>query len=135
MGKKGQLVVKALFVLIASGMVIFAFLSAGKSYGNQKAFYKLAVAKDLALTIDIAYSLAGDLEYTYPNDISGYGVDIKGSTIKVYDRELVKLIDPTTASYGFVGLSTDTIDAKIKGHKFITVNKTGNKIKIGGIDK
>src|SRR3989344_3720260 len=90
MEKRGQLVYKALLVIIASGIVVTAFLAAGKSYGSQEAFYKLAVARDLALTIDLIYGLPGNIEYIYPNDISDYDIEVKDSLVKVYSHNLGK---------------------------------------------
>ena len=60
MKKRGQLANKAFIVIIVSAIVILAFINAGKSYGKQEVYYKLAVARDLAITIDLAYSLPGD---------------------------------------------------------------------------
>ena len=98
MQKRGQLVYKALIVILASALVITGFLQAGKSYGSQEAFYKLAVAKDLALTIDLIYAFPGDIVYIYPNDVSGYYIKIKQNTIKVYSEEQ----DKTFGLYYFV---------------------------------
>ena len=100
MEKRGQLVGKELIVIILSAIVIATFYVAGNSYGNQEAFYKLAVARDLALTIDMMYGLQGDAQYTYPNDISGYNIDMKENIIKIYNSNLGKQ-DPTAASYNF----------------------------------
>ena len=134
MEKRGQLVYKALLVIIASGIVVTAFLAAGKSYGNQEAFYKLAVAKDLALTIDLMYGLPGNIQYTYPNDVSEYDIEVKDNNIKVYNHNFGRT-DPTFASYSFAGIDKDIINSDVKGKKFIHIEKTGESIKITGVDK
>ena len=131
MKKRGQLVYKALIVIIASAIVIFAFVKAGTSYGNQEAFYKLAVAKDIALTIDLMYALPGDIEYVYPNDISAYGIEVKDNNVRVYNFKLGKN-DPTAAAYTYAGMSDDAIRADINGQKFAKLSKTSNQIKIIG---
>lgn len=133
MKKRGQLVYKALLVIIVSGIVIAAFVAAGKSYGSQEAFYKLAVAKDLALTIDLMYGLQGNIEYTYPNDLSDYDIGARGNEIKVYDDKLGKQ-DPTAASYRFAGLAADSINFQVKNKKYVRLEKIDNKIKITGVD-
>lgn len=133
MKKRGQLLIqKAILVLLTSAIIIIALLQAGKTYGSQEAFYKLAVAKDLALTIDLMYALPGNLQYTYPNDISGYDIKIKENTIKVYKHDL-GISDPTSAIYSFVGLGTDSINIKIKGSQFIRLEKIDNHITIKGV--
>lgn len=134
MEKRGQLVYKALLVIIASGIVVAAFLAAGKSYGTQEAFYKLAIAKDLALTIDLMYGLPGNIVYTYPNDISDYDIEVKDNLVKIYNHNLGKT-DPAFASYHFAGISKDTINAEVKGKKSILLGKINGNIKITGVDK
>lgn len=134
MKKRGQLVYKALLVIIASAIVIIAFVAAGKSYGAQEAYYRLAVARDLALTIDLIYSLPGDIQYTYPNDVSDYDIEVKYATVKVFSHKAGRL-DTIAPFYSFVGNGKDSIDAEIKGKKLIMIQKTNGKIKIKGVDK
>ena len=133
MEKRGQLVYKALIVIIASGIIISAFISAGKSYGSQEAFYKLAIAKDLALTIDLIHALPGDVEYTYPNDISSYGVEINGNSVRVYNYKVGKS-DITAATYAYVGMSNNIVNADIGGKKYVKLSKVNNQIKIMGVN-
>lgn len=128
MKKRGQLIYKALIVIIGSALIIAGFLQAGKSYGNQEAFYKLAVAKDLALTIDLMYALPGDIEYTYPNDISGYIIEIKGNTVKVSTSEQ----DKNFGLYNFAGSENDLINFQIKGQKLVKLEKISGNVKITG---
>lgn len=132
MEKRGQLVFKALIVIIASAIVIVAFLQAGKSYGSQEAFYKLAVARDLALTIDLMYSLPGYIEYKYPNDISGYNIKVENNRVIVSES---KSTDVTPGSHGFAGISSDEFKASVEGKKFVKLSKAGNKIIITGVDE
>lgn len=134
MKKKGQLVYKALLVMIASGMVIAAFVAAGKSYGTQEAYYRLAVARDLALTIDLVYALPGDLQFTYTNDVSDYDIMIKWDRVTVHNYKAGTL-DPIAPWYNFVGIDKDTIDAEVIGHKFVKIEKINGKVKILGVDK
>lgn len=131
MKKRGQLVYKALVVLIGSALIIAGFVQAGKSHGSQEAFYKLAVAKDLALTIDVIYSLPSDIEYTYPNDVSGYDVDINGNRVAIHSTGGSK--DTTSQSYGFVGLSNDALNFQLKNQKFIKFKKINGKMNIVGV--
>ena len=134
MNKRGQeLIFEVLFWTIISGLVITTFAEAGRSYGKQEAFNKLAVAKDLALTIDLIYGLQGDIIYTYPNDVFDYYIDIKDNIILVYNNKLGKQ-DPTLASYRFASLGTDSINIQIKGKKYIRLEKVGNKLRISGVD-
>ena len=133
MKKRGQIVYEALLVIIASVVIISAFIQAGKSYGSQTAFYKLAVARDLALAIDSIYGLPGNIQYVYPNDISGYDIDVIGNSVKVYEHKLGSQ-DTTAASHSFAGLGTDIINVQIKGKKFVRIEKADNKLIIMGVD-
>ncbi len=132
MQKRGQLVFKSLIVIIASAIVIVAFLQAGKSYGKQEAFYKLAVARDLALTIDLMYGLPGNIEYKYPNDISGYNIKVENNRVIVSES---KSSDVTAASHDFAGISSDDFKASAEGKKFVKLSKAGNKITMTGVDE
>lgn len=132
--KRGQLAYEALIIIIVSGIVVFTFVKAGEAYGSQEAFYKLAVAKDLALTIDSMYAIPGDVEYTYPNDISDYDIEIKENTIKIYNHKLGRK-DITPASYSFVGLVTDLINTRIENKNLIKLKKVNSKITVSGVDK
>ncbi|HLC50420.1 MAG TPA: hypothetical protein VJI97_03245 [Candidatus Nanoarchaeia archaeon] len=131
MQKRGQLVNKALIVLIVSAIIVIAFISAGKSFGSQEAYYKLAVAKDLALSVDIISGLPGDTSFTYPNDVSGYDIEVKKNSVTVYSNKLGKL-DPIKAVYGFSNAGYPIDDTYIKNSKYILIEKTGSIIKITG---
>ncbi|MEK6943193.1 MAG: hypothetical protein AABX00_03975 [Nanoarchaeota archaeon] len=126
MQKRGQLVNKALIVLIVSAIVVIAFISAGKSFGSGDAYYKLAVAKDLALSVDLISGMPGDVVFTYPNDVSGYDIEVKKNLILVYGNKLGKL-DPVKATYSFSSVG-QIEDVYIKNAKYVTIEKTGNKI-------
>ncbi len=131
MEKRGQLIYKALVVIIGSALIIAGFLQAGKSYGSQEAFYKLAIAKDLALTIDLIYGLQGDIVYIYPNDLSSYHIEVKENTVKVSTDNQ----DKTFGLYTFVGIDQDILNVEIKNQKFVKLEKISNKIKITGVDR
>ena len=130
MKKRGQYVFEALAVIIAGVLIITAYVQAGKPYGSQEAFYKLAVAKDIALTIDLIYALPGNIEYTYPNDVSGYDIEIKNNVVKVYKTG--STTDTTLKSYNFVGTDKDQPDFLVKNQKLVKFEKVDGKIKITG---
>ena len=134
MEKRGQLVYKALVVIIGSALIITGFLQAGKSYASQEVFYKLAIAKDLALTIDLLYSLPGDIKYVYPNGVSGYDIEIGENKVTVYDTNQGKL-DTNQKSYNYVGSESYPVNAYIKNQKFVKFEKTNSVITISGINK
>ncbi len=131
MEKRGQLVYKALISVIASAIVVAAFITAGKSYGNQEAYYKAAVARDIALLLDTIISSSGDVEYTYPNDVSKYLIEVKDNVVRVYDYNFGKT-DPVQASFRFAG-GKQTIDSQISGLNYINIRKMSGKIEITGI--
>lgn len=133
MQKRGLIVLRALAGLVASAIIIYVLVSAGTAYGAQEVFYKLAIARDLALTIDIMYALPGNLEFTYPNDVSGYHIEIKGNLVRIYSSN-TDTLDPTAASYSFVSSGGDVIDALVKEKRFVKLEKIGNKISITGVE-
>ena len=132
MKKRGQLVYKAVIVIIASAMVILAFIKAGTSYGNQKAFYKLAIAKDLALTIDTITEIPGDIELTYPNDVSGYDIEFKTNTVSVYEHSSGKL-DPLIASYNYALPKKYSLNVVVQNADLVKFSKIGDTITVSGI--
>jgi hypothetical protein len=129
MQKRGQLVNKALIVLIVSAIVVIAFISAGKSFGSGDAYYKLAVAKDIALSVDLISGMPGDIVFTYPNDLSGYDIEVTKNIVFVYSNKFGKL-DPVKASYTFSNAGYPIDNTYIKNAKYVIIEKTGNKIKI-----
>ncbi|MEK6984468.1 MAG: hypothetical protein AABX33_07885 [Nanoarchaeota archaeon] len=134
MKKRGQLVYKALVTIIGSALIITGFLQAAKSYGSQEAFYKLAVAKDLALTIDLLHSFPGDVVYNYPNDVSGYDIEVKENTVAVYNTGN-KQDDKTQGVYAFVDSAKNPVNTHIKNKRFLRLEKSNDKIVIIGVDK
>ena len=129
MQKRGQLVNKALIVLIVSAIVIVAFISAGKSHGSQEAYYKLAVAKDISLAIDMISGMSGDVSFTYPNDVTGYDIGITKNTVTIYDTKYGRL-DPIKASYIFSTNGFAIEGAYIILPQYIVIEKSGNKISV-----
>lgn len=129
MEKRGQLVSRAIFAVIASAIIVVSFRSVGEAYGTEEAYYKLAVAKDLALTIDLLYSLPGDVEYIYPNDVSGYDIELKDNKVSVFKHDSNKL-DPSIGIYEFVGISSDKPNFIVKNEKFVKIRKIGNNVAI-----
>ena len=130
MEKRGQYVYEAIVVIIAGVLIIAAYVQGGKVYGKQEAFYKLAVAKDIALTIDLIYALPGNMEYTYPNDVSGYDIEIKNNIVKIYRTGST---DSTLQSYNFVGIDRDPLNFLVRSQKYIKFEKIDGKIKITGV--
>ena len=130
MKKKGEeLSLLALLVTIASAVVFGFLVYKGYSYGSQHEFYKIAVARDLALTIDTAYSLPGDISYVYPNDVLGYDIEIKDNLVKIYDHKSKILAD----TYRFAGIAGHKLDTFIENAKYIKLEKKGDEIKISGV--
>ena len=129
MKKRGQLVYKGLIIAIVCVMVILAFVQAGKSYGSKDVFYKLAVAKDLALIIDELYAVPGDVAISYQNDLSKYGVYVNGNSVKVYSIN-TGLLDVTSGQYTFFGPKIE--ETKIENPKPLLISKIKGKITLSG---
>ena len=122
MQKRGQLIFKALFIIIASTIIVVAFLQAGKSFGSQEAFYKIAVAKDIALIIDELYTLPGDIIIEYSNDLSEYTISVKGNTVKVYSTNAGET-DATAGIYRFIGAEIEQVQVINPQPLIISKNK------------
>lgn len=125
MKKRGQLVYKALIIIIASAIIILAFIEAGKSYGSQDAYYKLAVAKDLALLIDGMYATSGDVKIMYGRDLSKYTVAVNGNIVKIYKTSL-GVADVTAGQYKFFG--NEIANAQIENPRQLIIAKANDKI-------
>ena len=134
MKKRGQLVYKNIISLVVSAIIIVAFISAGRSYGSNEASFKLALAKDIALAIDVIYAYDGDIVFNYPNDISGFEIDIRDGIVKVYSKSQGKN-DITAQSYYYSGNTKENLDFSIINSKFIRFEKSNGKLKIYGIQE
>ena len=132
MKKRGSIVANAMIVIIISALIVASFYNIGEAYGTEEVFYKFAVAKDLAIHLDLIYSLPGDIEYIYPNDVSKYDVELKDNKVSVFDHNSNKL-DPTIGVYEFVGISSDKPEFMAQGQKFVKISKSKNKISITGV--
>ena len=132
MKKRGQLVYKAIISLVVSAIIIAAFISAGKSYGSNEASFKLAIAKDIALLIDVIYAYDGDIIFNYPNDISGFEIDIRDGLVRVYSKSQGRN-DVTAQSYFYSGNAKESLDFSIINSKFIRFEKSNGKLKISGM--
>ena len=129
MKKRGQLVYKALIVIVIAAFIIFFFPYVGKVYGSGEAYSKLAVAKDLALLVDTLYAYPGNIYVVYSTDLTGYTIKISSNEIIVYDSEIGE-IDPTAGIYKFIKTDEKIIEAEIKSPKSLAFNKENNEIKI-----
>ena len=129
--KRGQIIYKAFIIIIVSVTILAAFTSAGKSYGSQDAFYKLALARDIALTIDTLYGISGNVEYNYPNIVSGYDIEISQNIIKVYVTG--NKADTTQASYRYAGIASNLLKTEIKNQKKLKFEERDNTITITGV--
>ena len=134
MKKRAQLTYKAMISLIASAMVIAAFYAAGNSYGNSEAYYKLAVAKDLALMLDLVYSYNGNVDIIYPNELTGYDVEVYDQSIRIYGTNYGKE-DLIFESYSLVSNEKDIPNFYIKNPKFLNIQKRDGKVIISEAKK
>ena len=133
MKKRAQTVYEALVIIIGGALIIAGFVQAGKSYGRQEAYYKLAVAKDIALTIDLLYGMPGDVSFKYPNDVVGYDIEIRNNVVKIYHTGSAN--DLTSQSYTFAGIDKDPLSITIKNQKFLKFEKSNGRIKISGVQE
>ena len=134
MKKRGQLSFKALASIIASAIIVLFFIQLGKNYGSQDTYYKLAIAKDLALTFDLIYAYSGDIDIMYPNDLSAYDVELRDNVVKIYSNEQGKT-DPAPQSYRFVNVGKQPLDVEIKAKKFLKIEKINENIRVTGVDQ
>ncbi len=103
--KKSQLVVKGLFVMIISAIVVVSFIIAGRSYGKQEIYFKAAAAKDIAFLLDEMYSTPGDVEFVYPQELAGFGIKIANNKVTVFK---FSPLDTVAASYEYAGIAEES---------------------------
>ncbi|MBR9706318.1 hypothetical protein GOV14_04735 [Candidatus Pacearchaeota archaeon] len=132
MKKKGQLMFKALFVVIIAAFIVFFFIQVGKTYGNGEAYSKLAIAKDIALTINTLSSYPGDISVKYPADLKKYTIKTHPNKITVSDSNIGR-IDPTRGEYKFVMSNIKVIESEVKAPEGLLITKTDNNIKISSL--
>ncbi|MBI2654705.1 hypothetical protein HYX02_07930 [Candidatus Woesearchaeota archaeon] len=132
MKKRGQLLFEAIVVMLLFAIPASVFYQVGISLGNRESYYKLAVARDMALSIDLMYALPGDVSYVYPNDVSSYNIGIRDRAVRVYKPEEIV---PTMAIYPFAGVDTDEPVFFISGKKYVKLEKINGKLKITGVDE
>ncbi|MFW9876296.1 MAG: hypothetical protein ACFFG0_24635 [Candidatus Thorarchaeota archaeon] len=129
MKKRGQLIYKALIVIVISAFIALFFPYVGKVYGSGEVYSKLAVAKDLALLIDTLSAYPGDMHIVYPVDLTGYTIKVNSNRVLIYDSAIGE-IDPTASVYKFVKAGEKIIEVEIKDPKNLVLNKEDNEIKI-----
>lgn len=129
MKKRGQLIYKALAVIVVSAFIVLFFPYIGKVYGSGEAYSKLAVAKDLALLIDTLYAYPGEMHVVYSVDLTGYTLKISSKEVIIYDSDIGE-IDPTSATYKFVKTDEKIIETKIESPTSLAFDKKNNEIKI-----
>ena len=122
--KKSALVFKGIASLVVSGIILIAFLSAGKSYGKGDLFVKEALARDIAILIDEMYSVPGVVEYVYPLDLSGFGVVVIENKVKVHEAGK-KDIDLTAGEYSYAGIKGLELNVELDGLYKIKLMKSG----------
>ena len=138
-GKKSALVLKALAVSIICIFLIVVFVQGGKAFGSQDYFFKIAMARDIAITIDALYALPGDAYIEYPIDMNptdfrGYGIKVTPNKVEVFSSDFGEL-DPTSASYDFTGRETSDPSVTLPNPNKLIIRKMGNKIELSGEDE
>jgi len=129
MKKRGQLVYKALIVIVISAFIALFFPYVGKVYGSGEVYSKLAVAKDLALLVDTLYAYPGDMHIVYSTDLTGYTLKVNSNEIIIYDSDIGE-IDPTAGIYNFVKSDEKIIEAEIENPISLVFDKKDDEIKI-----
>jgi len=129
MKKKSQLTVKGLFELLAVVIIITTFIYLGKQFGSGEAYFKIRSAKELALLANTVCGLPGNVQATFPADLSRYNIESADNTIYVYSPEYQSNTDPSRGQYKItkVGCIENTL---IKKPKKLVVKKEGNSVKL-----
>lgn len=129
MVKRGQLVVKALIVLVVSAVIILAFPYIGESYGSRNVYKKEIAAKEIALLIDTLYAYPYDIVVYYEKDLTGFIVEISENEVKVYDARFSNYdIDPTRKKYEFFPTGINEIKIKLENSKKIKFEKSQERL-------
>lgn len=128
MAKRGQLVIKALIILIVSAILIILYPSVGETFGKRDVYKKVVTAREIALIIDALYSYPYDVAVSYEKDLTGLIVEISGENIFVYDSRFSRNLDPTLAAYRFYPTGPNKIDAKLENAKNLKFEKIKNEL-------
>lgn len=112
--------------MIISALIVVSFIMAGRAYGKQEIYFKVAVAKDVAFLIDSLYSTPGDVEFIYPQEMPGFGIKISDNKVTVFKHSA---LDSAAASYSYAGIN-DKIDTQIECSNKIMFLKKGEVISL-----
>ena len=126
MAKRGQIVFKALIVLLISAIIIILYPIMGQTHANREISKNTIAAREIALIIDTLYSYPYDVVVYLDKDLSGLTVDFSDENIKIYDTKLGKKFDPALAEYRFFTTGFNVIETKLESPKRIKFEKTKN---------
>ena len=127
--RKGQLIVKAIVVIVLAGIILFAFPYIGQEYGSGEVYKKEITAKEIALTLDTLYSSPYDIVVYYEKDLSGLIVEIIDNKVMIYNSIFRgKKFDPTSKEYDFAPTGINKINVKLESPKRIKFEKLKNSL-------
>lgn len=135
-GKKSALVLKALAVSLLCVFLYVAFVQAGRAFGSQDKFFKIALARDVAIAMDALYALPGDAYIEYPVDMNpadfrGYGIKVTPNKVEVFSSDIGEH-DVTAATYDFTGVEGSDPSVVIPNPDKLIIKKGGNNIILMG---
>ncbi len=114
--------------VIMSVFLLIAFTSAGKTFGKGEFYQRMAIARDLAITIETLYAVPGDVQMVYPLDLGGLGIKISKNAVTVFEGSK---FDTTATVYEFADRQPP-LDILISKASTLLIEKKGSKVTITG---
>lgn len=126
MQKRGQLVLKAIIVLLVAGILIVTFPKIGKSFGTFEAYKKAIASREIALILDTLYAYPYDSVIYYNEKLEGLTIEVSENKVKVFSSGYKA--DPTRAEYNYLPTGTKKINAVLENPKRIRFEKKGDTL-------
>jgi hypothetical protein len=127
--------VSALLSFILAVFVLFMIPKAYMAYGSGEVTFKVAVARDIALALNVMCSYPSDFETTYNLNLENYIVEIADKTVKISSKSSAHISnnvvigsDLTAASYPF--FCDKAITARLDGPKKVTFIQKNTELTI-----
>ena len=125
MSKRGQLVLRALGILLVSAILILMYPYIGEQLGKREFYKKVIAVREVALILDTIYAYSYDTTLYYEKDLSGLIIEASDKKIMVYNSKMGKK-DPTLSEYHLFPTGNNILEFKIESPKRIRIDKTGN---------
>ncbi len=132
--KRGQLVLKALIVLVISAAIIILYPYIGAQFGSRDVYKREIAAREIALIIDTLYAYPYDVTISYEKDLTGLSLEISDNKIKIYGARFNNyLLDPSNRKYDFIPTGAIKTKLKLENPEKIKFEKLNGELSVNEI--